>query len=165
MAARPGATIFGPPGESGEQVRLDEAGQDLDVVVQEVGVDPDRAARAGLTEVAVPPEVERVVVDHPVAPRDLRAEHPLQLLRGVAAMGAGGDEDGDVGRVNVVDLGEDDGQDAAGRGGAGHVADDDGDAGSRRYPLAQRLGAVRLAHRLTQRGGLVRQPGQVASAR
>ena len=86
--ASPGATIFGPAAETGEEVRLDEAGRDAHVGLQELAIQVDLDACGRRADASERRCVAAVVIDDAAAAQDVRAEHPLELAVGVAAVRA-----------------------------------------------------------------------------
>jgi len=93
IAARPGATIFGPPEKTGEEMGLDESGGEADVLLDILPLDEslDLGSRH-LAERDVTISVECVVLDHPALLQHPPTQHPLQLGLGARTMGTGGDE-------------------------------------------------------------------------
>ena len=128
--ARPGVTSFGPPLKPAKK-----CGSTKPVVMRRSAcdphaVDPHRHAVAVLAEEGQRGLVARVVVDDPHALDDVVAEHRPDLLVGVAAVRAGGDEDHDV-VVADAQLVEDGGDHLVARLGAGAVAHRDRDLHAR----------------------------------
>jgi hypothetical protein len=96
------------------------------------------------------------VVDDPHPLHDLVAEHRADLRVGVAAVGAGGDEDHDIG-VRDAELLEHGGDHLVARLRTGAVAHRDRDLGAARGQLAQRRAAHGLLQRPAQHVRLIRR--------
>ena len=126
--ARPGATIFGPPREAGEEVRLDEAGRDPDVGLDPAPVQPDRDVGAEAPTQTSDASSRASWLTTPTAASTSSPNIAAQLLRGVPAMGAGGDEHDDVLETDdAVELLQDRRDDDLARLGPGAVAGADRD--------------------------------------
>ncbi len=154
--ARPGAASFGPAAEAGEEVGLDEAGGDAHVGVEPQVVQPHRHVAGEPAEPAEAGVVAGVVVDHPDGGEHVTTEHVLQLGRGVAPMGAGGDEHDDAiepdhGLQHVEQRRDH----QVPRLGPGAVAHRDGDGLPGSDALVQRRADVGGPQRPGQRGPLV----------
>ena len=91
---------LGSAAEAGEEVRLDESGGDLDVGLDPATIEPHRDVGPGPTAIEQLIMITGVVVDHLDGIDHVLTEHLDELGRGVAAVGAGGDQDGHVGQVD-----------------------------------------------------------------
>ena len=98
---------LGSAAETGEEVRLDEAGRDPHVGIEELAIQKHLHTGGGRAHASQRRGVAAVVIDHRVAAQDLAAEHALELLIGVATMGARRDENRDVFRLDLRQLLED----------------------------------------------------------
>jgi len=87
---------LGAAREAGEEVRLDEAGQDRDRRLQVQPVEINGVAARGRAPVHQRAVVARVVVDHAVAARDHGSEHLIELGRRVGAVRPRRHQDSDV---------------------------------------------------------------------
>ena len=108
----PGMTALPPP-ESGEEMRLDEAGEDLVRAGKEVLLDLHLVAACRDTDLYVLSLRARVVLDDAEGADNLAAKHAFQLLPRVQPVRAGGVEERDLfprhaGRPQLVEDGRDD---------------------------------------------------------
>ena len=154
--ASPGATIFGPARETREEMRLDEARGDADVGLRPLAVEPHRDVGAEAAHPGQRRLVARVVIDDANRREHLVAEHRAQLLVGVAAVRARGDQHDDVLQAHeAVELLEDGRHDDLPRLRPRAVADADRDGAAAAHDVAQRRPGDRSPQRLAHRGALV----------
>ena len=126
--ARPGRDELRPAREAREEVRLDEPRRDAHVGARPLAVQPHRDVGAEATHPRERRVVARIVVDDAHRREHLVAEHRAQLVVGVAAVRAGGDEHDDVFEAHEpVELLEDGRHDDLARLGPRAVADADRD--------------------------------------
>ena len=84
----PGQISLRPPREAGHQVRLDQAGGDLQIGLDVARVDPDRHAARAVAQVRVLVELLAVMILDAVVGGDLGADHLDQLVA-LRSAGAG----------------------------------------------------------------------------
>jgi len=99
------------------------------------------------------------MVEDPVAAHDVPAEHPLELLGAVAAVGARGDEDGHVLGPDLRHLLEERLEHLLPRLSASDVADRDGDSLAGLDQIAKRCASERRTDGLEQRGADIGHAG------
>ena len=145
--------------EAGEEVRLDEAGGDLDIGIDPRTIQVHRNIGRGRADVGERGSIAAVVVDHPIAAGDVRAEHLLQLGGSVGAVRPGRDQNGDVVRRDIGHLLEQRRQHLLPRLRAGDVADRNRDRLSPPEELPERRAAERRADRGQQRGARISDGG------
>ena len=146
---QPGSDHLRPSGEAREEVRLDEARRDPEVGVDPFAVKPHRHTSAGGPAEAQARSVACVVVDDPDRVDDGAPEHLYELVRRVAAMRSGRDEQSHIGKVDDVgELLEQRGDDDVTRLCSRAVADGDRDGGA----PADRTLPETLRQRRTGRG-------------
>ena len=157
----PRADRLRPAAETGEEVRLDEAGHDaqvgLDVVALQQHRRPVHLAYGNVRR------ARRVVVDDGVAPDDLGPDELLHLGWRGLAVGPGGAQQRDalVGHPAASQLGQQRRQHGAVRHRARQVGEDDGDARRARRQLLQWPPGPRPSQCRGDRRCLVRQTGLV----
>ena len=124
-------------GESGEEVGLDETGQDLEVAAHELGVDPGLVAFGGHADADLCGRIEGFVLDDAAALEDGIPHHRPELGLGVGPMRAQSVEERhfDAGD-GVKDFEDGPEEERMGRR-TGDVAEDDADARSRADDLPQ----------------------------
>ena len=98
------AQPFWPAAEAGEEVRLHEASRDTHIGLDELAIQIDLDTGGRRAHASQRGCVTAVVIDDLVAAQDVPAEHALQFLIAVSAMGAGRDENGDVLRPHLRHL-------------------------------------------------------------
>ena len=152
---------FWAAGEAGEEMRLYEAGEDADAGLQVQAVEVDRGAAAAQAQVGQRGVVAGVVVDHLVSVGDLGPEHPVQLFRGIGAVGARRHQDGDLFARQMGQLGQQGWQHAVAWHRAGAVVHHDHHVVACIGQGGQRGGAERVPKCIEDRGMLVRQSGHV----
>lgn len=77
-------------------MRLDEAGHDPDIRLDDMPVDQCRRAPAGPAHFDQRARVVAIVIHHPVAGQDIGGQQFLEFRGGVRTVGAGRVEQGDV---------------------------------------------------------------------
>ena len=135
---QPGAHRLGPAAEAGEEVGLDEAGDDAHVGLDVVALQQDgRPVDLAHRDVRV---ARRVVVDDGVARHDLGPDELLHLGRGGLPVGPGGAQQRDavVGHTGPRQLGEQRREHGAVGHGPGQVGEDDGDPRAAAHQVGQR---------------------------
>jgi hypothetical protein len=136
---------LGSAAEAGEEVRLDKAGRDAEVGLDPEPVQPHRHAVPVRAEPGQGGWITGVVVHHGEPGRHA-AEHPVDLLRAVAAMGARGHQHHDVlDTDDALELVQDRRDDDVPRLRPGAVAHRDRDRGARAHQLPQRCAVPRCA--------------------
>ena len=154
-ARKTGSDQLRPAAEPGEEVRLDEAGRDADVRVDPLAVEPHRHVHhlSAVPEAAL---VAGVVVHDSHSLEHVVAEHRVELGRGVAPMGAGGNEHDDVvGVDDALELVEHRRDHQMPRLRSGAVAHRDRNRLAGAHPCTERSAHRRAAQRGEQRSALV----------
>ena len=160
---QPGSDQLRAPAEAGEEVRLDEPRGD-----PHVGIDPRLVQRDGYVAGEPPDPAERggvagVVVDDPHTVEDVGTEHRLELGRGVRPMGAGGDENHDVVRIDdAVELVEQRRDHHSARLGSGAVAHRDRHGLAGAHSFAQRCAGGGVPQRRVHGPSLVGHGGELS---
>ena len=136
----PGHDPLGPPAKPGEEMGLDEPGDNAHIGLREVPVDQGRGTAPGGAELEMRPVVLGFVVDTAVSLNHLRREHRLELLARVGPVRAEGVEKGDVltARPRRLKIREQPRQEPFVGGGARDVGVDNRDPGIRPDLVAQR---------------------------
>jgi len=157
----PGAEDLAAAGVARHQVRLDHPGQDPEIPLEVEAVDADRDSAGGRPEVGVGSGVARIVLHDAKAARELGAEHLVELGRGVRAMQAGCDLDGDRfrGQPGPVQRLQDGWQEHGVRHRTRDVGDDDHRVAATERQLVEGGRAARRGQRRAQNGVRIRDRG------
>ena len=161
-ARKAGSDHLRSAAESGEEVRLDEAGRDPHVRLEPRPVQPNGNTTRRFAHVLERFGVECAVVHDAIAARDVRAEHLVQLFRCVWAMGAGCDHDSDLIVRNVGELAQEHGQQGPRRHGTSYVTDGNCDSLSRLDQSPETWAAAQgISERVANGALLIGQTGNV----
>ena len=145
--------------EAGEEVRLDEARQDLEVAAHELGVEPGLVALRGHADADLGRGIESVVLDDAAPLEDRVPDHGPELGLGVGPVGAERVEEDDLESGDgVQDLQDGPEEERVGRG-PGDIAEDDADAHAGADEVAEGRRADGRVERAADGGGRVGQGG------
>ncbi len=149
--------------EAGEEVRLDEAGDDAEVGFDAVAVDPGGGAGAGGAEGDAGLVGFGFVVQDAVLGDDLGGKHALELGLRVGAMRAELVEEGDLVALNAVgmEVFQQPRDDAVVGSGAGDVREEDRDPGAGAEGVGQGRRPHGMGERVEEGALFVRQSGAV----
>ena len=164
VAGDAGRHHFAAAGPAGHEVRLDEAGGDAQIGLDEDPVDADRrAARRGRSQIDMIVRVARVMVQHANVRHHPRIADDLgQFVAQIGPVQAGGDQDGDAVEGNAArDHGFDHrAQEQPVRHRPRDVADQNAGAASAARQVGQRSGIDRMIESMTDRRRVVGEFGQ-----
>ena len=152
---------LGPAAESGEEMRLDEPGDDPHVRVRQMPVDQRGHTRLRDAELFVRRGIFRLVIQHAVVRHDLGREHLLQLRLRVGPVRAERVEQRDLFARNVREMFEQPGNEPVVRCRARDVGENDADLRARLDPVAQWFRSDRIFERLKNRRALILQARRV----
>ncbi len=91
-----GADQLPPAGKAGHQMRLDQAGRDLQVGLDVAAVDPDRHAARAFAQIRMLAEHGAMMILDPIAVDDFPPDQFDQFVAQIRPMQASGDENGDA---------------------------------------------------------------------
>ncbi len=158
---QPGYDPLDAAAEAGEEMRLDEAGDDAHVRLRQLAVDEGGSAVAHRAELCQRVLVFGFVIEHAVMARDLRREHFFQFRRGIGPVGAELVEQGDVLGRHAGQIFQQPGDQAVIGRGARQVGEGDANVGAGLDPLAQREGGDRVIQCGKDGAALIGQAGTV----